>query len=561
MLAGPTIMQKTLLVLAYLLTASAGVAQTLPGPADINRVMPRPDRLPPSDIKGKLPLRYEAPGNANAPEGMDEVPLTIQEIKLEGNTVLPQEALDAIYAPYLAKETHVSALWEIAAKITRAYRERQYFISRAYVPEQEIIDGRVTIRVVEGYVSHVVADETLRKLPVVNALIEKLMAQKPLSAAQLESFMLRLNDLPDAGFFAALQPLQDAPEGAVELVLEDREKKGTGLVSTDNFGSRFLGPYQGLVSYSDQLFSQQQTTFSVLSSAQREELRYYALRHEAFIAPAWRAEVTGSYVTAQPGSSLAINDINSDSENLGLAVMYQPIRQYLENLTFTAKLDSRNTNTDILGDIPLVRDRVRVLRGMVEYDRMDDWQGYNYASFTLNRGLEIFGASEEGEMDLSRSEGRADFTSMQFALTRQQPLGQDFSLVNQLAGQWASDPLLASEEFGLGGQVFGRAYDVSEVMGDHGLATSLELRYRGLAPWDELTLTPFAFYDIGKVWNEDSDGRSFAASSAGFGMRMAYAVGFSGQLGLAFPLTREAERPLYGDGKSPRILFQLNYGF
>jgi hemolysin activation/secretion protein len=554
-------MQKTLLLLAYLLTASAALAQTLPGPADVNRVIPRPDRLPSSDVTGEMPLRYDKPGNISAPEGMDEVPLTIREIKLEGNTVLSKKVLKAIYAPYLNKETHLAALWEIAAKITRAYRERQYFISRAYVPEQEIIDGIVTIRVVEGYVGNVVADDTLRKLPIVQSLIGNLMAQKPLTAAQLESLMLHLNDLPDAGFYAALQPLPDAPEGAVELVLEHREKRGTGLVSADNFGSRFLGPYQGLFTYSDRLFSQQRTTVSVLSSVQKDELRYYALRHEAFFAPEWRAEVTGSYVIAQPGSSLAINDINSDSESLGLAVIYQPIRQYLENLTFSAQLDGRNTNTDILGDVPLVRDRVRVLRGMVEYDRMDDWQGHNYASFTLNRGLEIFGASKQDEMDLSRSEGRADFTTMQFALSRQQLLGQNFSLVNQVAGQWASDPLLASEEFGLGGQVFGRAYDVSEVMGDHGLATSLELRYRGLVPWNELTLTPFAFYDIGKVWNKDSDGRSFSASSVGLGMRMNYATEFSGQFGLAFPLTREAEHPIYGDGKSPRILFQLNYGF
>ncbi|MBY0354143.1 MAG: BamA/TamA family outer membrane protein [Rickettsiales bacterium] len=124
-----------------------------------------------------------------------------------------------------------------------------------------------------------------------------------------------------------------------------------------------------------------------------------------------------------------------------------------------------------------------------------------------------------------------------------------------------ADRLPASEEFGIGGPSFGRAYDLSEIMGDEGVAGSLEVRYQAIPEWRGLQTVPYIYYDLGKVWNNDTDGESFSAASAGLGVRFAHELGINAQLGLAFPLTREPERPIYGDHHSPRLLMQLGYGF
>jgi hemolysin activation/secretion protein len=133
--------------------------------------------------------------------------------------------------------------------------------------------------------------------------------------------------------------------------------------------------------------------------------------------------------------------------------------------------------------------------------------------------------------------------------------------IGQVSGQIASKPLFSSEEFGYGGQDFGRAYDPSELVGDSGIKGSLEIRYLGLKPGFDVNLSPYAFYDIGKVWNEDTGGISESGSSAGFGVSISHSTGFSGNFGLAYPLTRKINTPIDGNPEGPRYLFQARYSF
>ena len=127
----------------------------------------------------------------------------------------------------------------------------------------------------------------------------------------------------------------------------------------------------------------------------------------------------------------------------------------------------------------------------------------------------------------------------------------------------ASDPLFSSEQFGYGGQSFGRAFDSSELVGDHGIAGSLELRYAGWVIPETATLSPYAFYDIGRAWNIDkAQTARETASSIGIGMRVSTEFHLSANVGIAFPLIRNVATPIYGDtGSSPRLLFEISQTF
>ena len=101
-------------------------------------------------------------------------------------------------------------------------------------------------------------------------------------------------------------------------------------MSFDNFGSRFLGPYQATVTYQDSFLPLQETTLSALATTPSDELKYAAFRHKAAIYPDWTVELSGNYVIAAPGASLQPNDITSESVNLGIGISWQPIRQRQE---------------------------------------------------------------------------------------------------------------------------------------------------------------------------------------------------------------------------------------
>jgi hemolysin activation/secretion protein len=75
------------------------------------------------------------------------------------------------------------------------------------------------------------------------------------------------------------------------------------------------------------------------------------------------------------------------------------------------------------------------------------------------------------------------------------------------------------------------------------------------------TFTPYAFYDVGRVWNEESDAVDASAASTGFGVRLAHNEGLSAGVGVAFPLMKSIDNPIRGNGRTPRLLFQLGLNF
>ena len=69
----------------------------------------------------------------------------------------------------------------------------------------------------------------------------------------------------------------------------------------------------------------------------------------------------------------------------------------------------------------------------------------------------MLNATELGEEEnLSRNDGRSDFTKATLWLSRIQGIGSNFGLQASLFGQWSAQPLLSSEEFAVGGTSFGR---------------------------------------------------------------------------------------------------------
>ena len=272
--------------------------------------------------------------------------------------------------------------------------------------------------------------------------------------------------------------------------------------------------------------------------------------------------MSGGYSYAKPGSTLRRNDIRSTTKDLGLGIKYQPIQSRSQNLDLSLKLSGLNTNSDILKDILLTQDRIRVIEAGVDYNFVDSLNGGNVMKVTFSRGLNILNSSKENDLNLSRAEATPDFATANISYIRQQLLFEDFIGTGHIEGQISSDPLYSAEEFGYGGQTIGRAYDPSEILGDNGISGAVEVRYMGFSQSYEMEPVPYVFYDIGRVWNLDTDGESLSAASAGFGLSFGNAETFlECNLGVAWPLTKPVDTPLYGNGESPRFSFQVTKGF
>src|SRR6185312_813282 len=140
------------------------------------------------------------------------------------------------------------------------------------------------------------------------------------------------------------------------------------------------------------------------------------------------------------------------------------------------------------------------------------------------QGIDGFGSTDNGNALASRASGRVDFSKIEATLSRTQPFGQGFSAFASVYGQYAFTSLLAPEQCGFGGRYFGRAYDPSELLGDHCWEVSAELRYDLPAVTDKMPNAQFyAYTDKGTVYTISPDvgtSANVTGASAGGGVRL-----------------------------------------
>jgi hemolysin activation/secretion protein len=535
----------------------------VPGPADVGRIKPEEKLLEPNHSQDQQILVPQVLPSAPIPPGAKYISFTLKSVNIEGMTVFTQKQMEALYKGDIGTQPSITIVWDIAGAITKRYNNAGYFLSRAYVPEQKITDGVITIKVIEGYIGKVDAPDEVKSHRAVQKYIERLLAQRPSEIKNVESFLLRMNDLPGYSFRAVLSPIgnTDDNEGAVLLTLVPAAKEGKGTISFDNYSSRYLGPNEISASYSKSFLPLQQTTVTGLSSVP-SDLRYGMVDHSVVIGPDLTLELNGGLTKAYPGFTLASSKIDSTATSGTLSLNYQWIRQRQENLALKFSFDSRDVVSDIL-DTPLTRDHIRALRYGATYDGSDNWQGYNTATTTFSQGVHVLGSSDENDPYLSRAGAKPDFSKLELSASRLQSFSNEWSLLTAVSGQDASGILYSSEEFGYGGQAFGRAYDASEITGDRGMSGSLEVRNGTWGALQPVSYQPYVFYDIGEVWNiSATQPPRESGASAGVGVRFATIWHQSGNLGLAWPLTREITTPIYGSSvEGPRILLQVGQDF
>lgn len=545
----------------FCLQGSEAHAQNIPNSAEAGRLPQKPASLPHRpQATIAIPSDPQTIGT-KPPAEAATIMTRFENIEISGATLLSQNEIASIKHPYLHKEIPLSELWALADAITRQYRDRGYFLSRAYIPAQEI-DSAARIEVVEGYVSEVTFPEKYKKDSYLLALRQRLTQQRPISAQSLERELLLLNDASSEEFQARLEALGDkSADHGIRLVLETQTRpQVSGSISVNNYGSRYMGPYQTNGSVNIHSGKRQQTTlFGGVTP--NDEMKHIYARHAVSFAAGWEASAYAAYSNAVPGYSLKDDDIESDSRTLGVELIYAAIRQRTHNLDLRINIEGRNVDSDVQ-DSALTRDRVRALRLGARFENYDRWRGSNTFDLTFSHGLDLFGNSEAGDRDLSRASAAPDFRKLEISLQRVQMLGESWVATASASGQYAFDPLYSSEEFGYGGIGFGRAYDSSELLGDSGFAAAFEIGYNGLPTIGKAQLQPFVFVDTGKLWNHDAGQEDEAAAhSTGFGLHAIFGDALRADATIAFPIDRPAEAPLSGNSRNPRILTQLQYLF
>ena len=547
----------------------AYAAPVVPPAADALRFQEERDKLLPKDFQPEITQEIKPAIilSQAVPENAGEIVFELKDLQIEGLEVYDVKKFLKLWREDIGQTISLAKVYDIASRITAEYRNDGYFLSRAYVPAQTIDDGIVKISVIEGYISVIDFAGELPSSAILENFHEKILTARPLNIKTLERQMLLLNDFPSIRFRTVLKTLSAEDDSSIVLALIG-ESKDTGVrsfVSYDNSGSRYIGPSIVNARFSfaggDIIPEFHETTLSLSATPDSSELGSISLTHKLPLTfNGLNLSLSAGYLEGAPGFDLTVNEVRSKTVSLGAEIIWDAVRLRTENTRFKLGFDLKDSQTDILG-APLSRDHIRSLKFHAHRDWQDSYRGFTTLEAIVSKGLSIAGASKTGDTNLSRAEGRPDFLRLEASAYRLQNITGPWNIQLGFSGQLTGSPLLSSQQFGYGGQSFGRAYDGSEITGDKGAAVMAELRYEQAGFLEKYHLQHFLFQDYGKVWNLDASAIEQSAGSLGIGTRLRTPTGINASLTLAQPLILEAATPQMGSATSPRLLFSASSNF
>lgn len=528
--------------------ASPALAQPIPSSAEASRaqqqIAPIERTITPQSASGLVSSTVPL----NAPAGSETIRFVLTSVTLEGGTIYSEPVIASAYGDMIGQEVSLADVYGIAQKLTVMYRNDGYILTQVVVPEQEIDGGAVRLRVVEGFVNEVTVEgDTRGHLPLLNGYAQRIRAEKPLNAKKLERYVLLMNDLAGVTAKAVLSP-SPSVAGASDVAIIVSQKPFDVFGQVDNRGSRYLGPLQlntgarlnNLLGMHEGISLQAVTAFS---DADSRELDYFgAAWAQPINTEGTKLTVGGSVTSTEPGLDLGAFEIRGLARAMNFEVSHPFVRSRNTNLFGALKfnyLDSTRKDNLGLGDTV---DQLRVARAAGTYQFTDSLIGINTFNVEASKGLDIFGASDEGDANMTRAAGDPQFYKSTLEISRLQRINGMFDVYVSAFGQMSPDNLLASEEMGLGGLAYGSAYDSSEITGDEGIAGRFELRANNPVSTPADTLQVYGFYDIGKVWDGDNvlpEDRQRSLASAGAGVRANMNENFAATFEAAKPLTRD----------------------
>ena len=469
------------------------LSQTLPDTGFLPR---ESEHVRPLTPKGEAVLPH-------APEptvtSVDKTRIPVNGFRVTGSTVYPAEVLETLVADQAGGARTLAELEATAARITAYYRQSGYFLARAYLPQQQMPDGVVTIAVLEGRLSGVeldnaskLTDETAR------ARLAGLSAGEPLRKEPTDRALLLLSDLPGVGGVdSRLTPGANAGETA--LVVRLQEAPGiSGRLEADNYGVQNSGRYRyGVAADANSPLGYGERFSARVLGNDLGELAYGHLGAQVPVGSDGLTLGLGLLRTQYSlGGAFASLNAVGWLNSAEVTLRYPLLRTAAFNLHVQAGLERRKMSDEIGSFNSVAKQHATVGTLSLAADWRDDLGGgsANQASATFGNGLLGIDSAAAAAIDALGPQTAGHFNKVSAGLERQQALVDKLSLAIKLRGQWADTNLTSSEKFSLGGNDAVRAYPTGEAPGDRGWLATAELRY---AFTTELVAS--MFYDAGGI--------------------------------------------------------------
>lgn len=157
--------------------------------------------------------------------------MVLHKVRFEGGTVFPLSDLREHYQPLIGHSITLGELQQYTERLTERYRQDGYLLSYAYLPPQDVAEGRVNVVLVEGYIRDYRVEGDIGPAGgYLQQLLTQLEAERPLTRETLERYLGLAERLPGVSIEAELAMAQTA-DGAARLTVRAQRKLFSAAVT------------------------------------------------------------------------------------------------------------------------------------------------------------------------------------------------------------------------------------------------------------------------------------------------------------------------------------------
>ncbi len=509
--------EKTALAIAVCLTVSGNALAASPIPTfDKEAVTTQPyQRTGQQEVvvdTDKVSGENYKPGNTGTQE---EPAFYVKDIKLTGHEIPDKDGkLTAILDKYKMRSVKVDELSQLTAEITEYCRDCGYTIPQAIIPQQEIKDGLLIIKVyIAAYDNiEIVKNESDIADRVLEKYVQYLHSGDTIEDKRLEIVMNNLNDLPGVTAKAVFNP-GSKPESTNVGIEVTKRPVWNNYIFVDNGGGYYSGRYRYGFNTEINNPGHQGDKFIISGMMTSHDVKNYSIRYEAPVG-AHGTRLGVGY--SQSSYDIATNNLyNSIGRSKGISIygMTPIYRDRLNRVTAIYGYDRR----DIRDEIKLNFSMAGMPSRLVTDKDADVWHiGISGSQYYPNQFTQYDMIYWYGDID---TDGGAYYDGSYHKLTTDLLkiwYDNKFNYRISASAQLANRGLDGSEQFYLGGMNGVRAYGASDGYGDSGYLVSGEVRVKT----DEPGLEVAAFIDTAGAKDKEMNSWDHLA---GWGLGLRYA--------------------------------------
>ena len=486
------------IIIAFGLLTFARLDAAIPDAGSIMR-----EQTPQREFPSNLPSREQEKPLITT-EVAPALQVTIKGFRFEGYQGLAAEAeLQAIVAGSIGKTLNSSELKALVSKVTVYLRSKGWVVAHAYLPEQDLSSGILTIGILQGKSDGSIQIHRDSSVRVGEGRLQGIANRgatpgEPLKQDRLERAILLENDLPGVSARAEIAPGSTPGTSAVKFNVSEGAPV-TGTVWGDNQGNRYTGAYRGsaLVNINDPFRYGDQVTllYTGASGLNQGKIGYnFPLGCNGL-----RGNVSWTGMNYTLKKELENLDYKGDSSIIDGGLSYPLVKN--RRTTVVVGVDYADKHlTDSQNGNGLRDKTVKVGNLSLSALNYDTWLGGGSTSAKLGVSYGNFHESNpQAQLDASLSGVQGGYTTLTAGLSRLQRVSDRVTLNLSWSSQYAFDNLDSSEKYFLGGPDGVRAYPIGEASGDSGHLLNADLRYQLPVPsaWGKLQLG--GFYDAGHI--------------------------------------------------------------